>query len=570
MTDLEDLPELVRHLQLEAVFKHTRTVHKLLRPRQGSQKQETWIREKKIGHGGFGEVWLERKLDGRRSASDAAELRAVKCIHSSLKRRDYVRELEALATFSSNKSKYNEFFVQFHGWFESTDWLHAVMEYCEHGDLRHYLGKYSRLPEGEVQDIARQLLVGVSLMHKAGFAHRDIKPATAHAGLAGRHALSGIRRMQSTHWRPRSVTMFDIFAKLLSSITSFLFPLFASYKALKTSDPAQLTPWLMYWVVLACALLVESWTEWFLVWIPLYSYIRLLFLLYLVLPQTQGARIIYTTYIHPYLEENESQIEELIATTHDKMKAAGMAYLKRASEAVRTQVLGLPPNPAAAQAESNIPASQRPRSYTQALLDRFQLPQAQWSGNAGNAGSDFYSFLSNAVNAATAAVVASDSTAATGTKAASATRGPGVGAFPTGDMSASGTLVPPTIQGDADKMTFLAAQRERLNYVLSALDREAAQLRSGAAAAPAAGGSAQDINLEGLQSSNDRPTTSSSGKSGLSKSRSEVDFEKIEAESGAEDNIEGSAQPTPAASGGSWLPWGWSASSSDAGKNKSD
>lgn len=50
------------------------------------------------------------------------------------------------------------------------------------------------------------------------------------------------------------------------SIASFLFPLFASYKALKTSDPAQLTPWLMYWVVLACALLVESWTEWLLVW----------------------------------------------------------------------------------------------------------------------------------------------------------------------------------------------------------------------------------------------------------------------------------------------------------------
>lgn len=369
--------------------------------------------------------------------------------------------------------------------------------------------------------------------------------------------------------------MFDIFAKLLSSITSFLFPLFASYKALKTSDPAQLTPWLMYWVVLACALLVESWTEWFLVWVPLYSYIRLLFLLYLVLPQTQGARVIYTTYIHPYLEENESQIEELIATTHDKMKAAGIAYLKRAIEAFRTQVLGLPPNPEAQQADNNVPASQRPRSYTQALLDRFQLPQAQWSGNAGSAaGQDFYSFLSNAVNAATAAVVATDnnSTADSGRKAASASRGPGVGAFPTGDLSASGTLVPPNIQGNADKMTFLAAQRERLNYVLSALDREAAQLRSGAAATPA---SEKEISLEGLQpggGSGERPTTSSSGKStgGLSKSRSEVDFEKIEAESGAEDNTQESAQATPAPSGGSWLPWQWSASSSDAGKNKSE
>lgn len=254
------------------------------------------------------------------------------------------------------------------------------------------------------------------------------------------------------------------------------------------------------------------------------------------------------------------------------MKAAGIAYLKRAIEAFRTQVLGLPPNPAAQQAESTVPASQRPRSYTQALLDRFQLPQAQWSGNAGSTtGQDFYNFLSNAVNAATAAVVASDSsTTDTGRKAASASRGPAVGAFPTGDLSASGTLVPPSIQGNADKMTFLAAQRERLNYVLSALDREAAQLKSGAAATTPA--SEQEINLEGLQPS-ERPTTSSSGKStgGLSKSRSEVDFEKIDAESGAEDNnTQDSAQATPAPSGGSWLPWAWSASSSDAGKNKSE
>lgn len=51
-----------------------------------------------------------------------------------------------------------------------------------------------------------------------------------------------------------------------SSVASTLFPLFASYKALKTADPAELTPWLMYWVVLACVLLVESWTGWLLVW----------------------------------------------------------------------------------------------------------------------------------------------------------------------------------------------------------------------------------------------------------------------------------------------------------------
>lgn len=51
-----------------------------------------------------------------------------------------------------------------------------------------------------------------------------------------------------------------------SSVASFLFPVFASYKALKTSDPAQLTPWLMYWVVLSFVVLFENWTGWILFW----------------------------------------------------------------------------------------------------------------------------------------------------------------------------------------------------------------------------------------------------------------------------------------------------------------
>jgi hypothetical protein len=57
------------------------------------------------------------------------------------------------------------------------------------------------------------------------------------------------------------------------SIPTFIFPVFASYKALKTTDPALLKPWLMYWVVLACALCVESWVGFILVW---YAHLLLL------------------------------------------------------------------------------------------------------------------------------------------------------------------------------------------------------------------------------------------------------------------------------------------------------
>lgn len=256
-----------------------------------------------------------------------------------------------------------------------------------------------------------------------------------------------------------------------------------------------------------------------------------------------------------------------------------MAYLKRAIELLRTQVLGMEPSPQAQAESSNVPASQRPRSYTQALLDRFQLPQARWPTNTGATGADFYNFLASAVNAATSAATDTAATSpADKDKEASlsSSTGPGIGAFPSGDMTASGTLVPPSIRDNADKMTFLAAQRERLNLVLSALDREAAQLRS-AGPTPEQGINLDRVPGSGLGSdlaSGERPSTSHSGKStgGLSKSRSEADFEKIEAESGAEDNAapdSESTRPTPAASRGSWLPWGWSGSEAPARDEKS-
>ncbi|KAK3682362.1 HVA22 family TB2/DP1 protein [Podospora appendiculata] len=338
--------------------------------------------------------------------------------------------------------------------------------------------------------------------------------------------------------------MFDIFAKLLSSIASFLFPLFASYKALQTADPAQLTPWLMYWVVLACALLVESWTEWILVWIPFYAYIRLLFLLYLVLPQTQGARIIYQTHLHPWLEENEGAIEDFIASAHERLRAAGIAYLKRAIELLKTNVLGLPPTPepAAASAAANAPSS--PQSYTQTLLARFTLPSARWAGNAGGAPSstaDFYNLVASAVSAAT--------------RSGSST-------------APDATIIPDTIRGTTARMSFIAAQRERLNYVLSALDREATQLELDQLAQARAA----SISLDGGNSSGARSASSEYG--GLSKSRSEADFEKLEAESGAEEDMEDGTSvrrrtpaANPPAAGGGWMPWGWGAAASPSGND---
>ncbi|KAL2062860.1 hypothetical protein VTL71DRAFT_5932 [Oculimacula yallundae] len=325
---------------------------------------------------------------------------------------------------------------------------------------------------------------------------------------------------------------FATFANLLSSVPTFLFPVFASYKALKTSDPALLTPWLMYWVVLACALFVESWTGFVLVWIPFYAWIRLGFLLYLILPQTQGAKVLYQSHVHPWLEENERSIDDFISSAHDRAKAAGYTYLKQAIELIKQHLLGLPPK------EPSPPATPSTFSYTQSLIARFNLPSARPAFPtmpATSTATDFYSLLASAVSAATS-------------------RDPASASSQPQDLSNSGMLIPPSVQGE-ERLSFIAAQRERLAILLSALDKEANTLQ-GQSVKPAVPRQVPSKFFDGSSGSEEEERPISSG---LSTRKSEADFEKIEAESGAEDVETIRRQVTRSSGSASWMPWSWGA-----------
>lgn len=96
----EEFPELVRHSKLEITFENNLIIHPQLSGRRKLPQREAWTRQRRVGRGGNGQVWLERKIvNGQHSA----ELRAVKDIHVPSTRGRYIRELEALAKFSSQK-----------------------------------------------------------------------------------------------------------------------------------------------------------------------------------------------------------------------------------------------------------------------------------------------------------------------------------------------------------------------------------------------------------------------------------------------------------------------------------
>ncbi|KAG7150441.1 hypothetical protein HYQ46_000612 [Verticillium longisporum] len=191
--------------------------------------------------------------------------------------------------------------------------------------------------------------------------------------------------------------------------------------------------------------------------------------------------------------------------------------------------------------------------------------------SSGSTGGDFYSLLAGAVSAATRSATSPGSGSGAGSGADAPRGGGGGGGW--------GGLIPSNLTGTTEKMSFIAAQRERLNVVLDGLDREAQTLQREETLRAR---NAEDylrpgsISLDGEGYARERPVSRGSRHSGgggsgshgfgeWSRNRSESEFETIDAESGGED--EGRVRPGPGVQGGqgaagstgSWMPWGWSA-----------
>ncbi|KIX07874.1 uncharacterized protein Z518_02528 [Rhinocladiella mackenziei CBS 650.93] len=166
--------DLIEHFKLDAQIygDHTLHIEHVSDPARGLRKarvERKWYKERNIGHGAFGEVWLEVQKKRGQVTAERAVKRIQKCRMESVKI-DYKRELLALAKLS----RYQELFVTLHGWYENNDSVFLAMEYFPHGDLDYYITR--GITEDGAKMICAQLLDGLSLMHRIGFTHRDLKP----------------------------------------------------------------------------------------------------------------------------------------------------------------------------------------------------------------------------------------------------------------------------------------------------------------------------------------------------------------------------------------------------------
>ncbi|GBG26489.1 Receptor expression-enhancing protein 5 [Hondaea fermentalgiana] len=97
---------------------------------------------------------------------------------------------------------------------------------------------------------------------------------------------------------------------LLCNLVGFVYPAYASFKAIETEQKDDDTQWLTYWVVYAVFNLVETFAGIILFWFPFYYSFKFGFLIWLFLPNVRGAQYLYSNFILPMFLQQEKRFGE--------------------------------------------------------------------------------------------------------------------------------------------------------------------------------------------------------------------------------------------------------------------
>ncbi|XP_020100942.1 HVA22-like protein a isoform X2 [Ananas comosus] len=99
---------------------------------------------------------------------------------------------------------------------------------------------------------------------------------------------------------------FDVLA---GPVITLLYPLYASVKAIETKSPVDDQQWLTYWVLYSLITLFELTFAKVIEWLPFWSYMKLIFNCWLVLPYFNGAAYVYQNFVRPMFVK---QVQETV------------------------------------------------------------------------------------------------------------------------------------------------------------------------------------------------------------------------------------------------------------------
>ncbi|CAO3576877.1 unnamed protein product [Absidia cylindrospora] len=103
---------------------------------------------------------------------------------------------------------------------------------------------------------------------------------------------------------------FNLAGQLLTNAISWLYPAYASFKAIESPSQTDDKQWLTYWTVIGFVQIVEYFSDVLLYWFPFYYLFKTLLVLYLALPQFRGAEVLYSRFLRPFLLNAQGSVDK--------------------------------------------------------------------------------------------------------------------------------------------------------------------------------------------------------------------------------------------------------------------
>merc|ERR1711939_1146047 len=149
-------------------------------------------------------------------------------------------------------------------------------------------------------------------------------PMDLHPGRVGRQPRpASPRSMPSSDLSDStsSSSFFNIGGEFLVNFAGFIIPGYYSLDALFSANKVDDTQWLTYWVVYAFLTVFESLIN-AVYWFPFYYVFKFILILWMALPVTNGAQIVFRSFIQPVFSRFFSQSGSTAADVRGKADAA--------------------------------------------------------------------------------------------------------------------------------------------------------------------------------------------------------------------------------------------------------
>lgn len=135
--------------------------------------------------------------------------------------------------------------------------------------------------------------------------------------------------------------------RLLTTLVAFFYPLYCSLRCLcaphsYAADPSRGPRlWLVYWLVFGLLSFSERLSDSLLSFLPLYYPLKLAFLLWCFLPQSEGCAVLYDCLLHPLLARHSPSIERSVGDVREAVGAVG-EHVVREGRKMSVQLLNSP------------------------------------------------------------------------------------------------------------------------------------------------------------------------------------------------------------------------------------